>query len=569
MTALRELDGEPGVALLDAPFALDDERSAWAIPLGLTIDAHSDLVPSYTEWYAILDASYPLGGLSLFPAASDSIETTFAHQNANFKSKTRPWREGRLCLDDQTGVLLGAAAAGQPTSASERLAWHVASAREWLALAATNRLTQAADPFEMPPFALSRSDLDLLYAEDAMTFASWGDAGFGTRRTVWGRAELRELPSGMLIVERFVTRERTIRPPWGVRVRDAQKRTALWLMLAAVPFVRAYETPLTWGQLRDIAERDGLRFEGELRSIIDAARENADPTILLVGFPIPEVQGGPPIEIAWQSLMLPTFTDARRFNRKTCWRVDRKVKLGDCVELAWGRTQNVSDAHLGVRGELPSALRALRIAIVGIGALGSMIADLLVRMGCRDLTLFDDERLEIVNTRRHVLSVDDVGDYKATALAKRLNSLSLFADVDGVVAALPDHDAEQAITTKELVIDCTAEDDVVSVLSRSGGPERLWFSFSLSAHATEMFCFMNHGEALLGTTFWAESAEFEMRSGQTLRERPATRDPGCHNPTFPAPYDRILRLATRAVAFVVENLDAPVSSMMCRTLNAE
>ncbi len=95
--------------------------------------------------------------------------------------------------------------------------------------------------------------------------------------------------------------------------------------------------------------------------------------------------------------------------------------------------------------------------IVGCGALGSYVAEHLVREGVNDLMLVDYDIFAPHNVARHVLSKTDYGLLKAGALAKRLANLtgvkvkSEDAVIQSVIA-----DKESAFSQIEFILDTTA-----------------------------------------------------------------------------------------------------------------
>ena len=64
------------------------------------------------------------------------------------------------------------------------------------------------------------------------------------------------------------------------------------------------------------------------------------------------------------------------------------------------------------------ALRNARVAIVGLGGLGSNIAVALTRLGISQLYLYDFDRVELSNLNRQYYFLDDISQYKANALVK-------------------------------------------------------------------------------------------------------------------------------------------------------
>ncbi len=63
-----------------------------------------------------------------------------------------------------------------------------------------------------------------------------------------------------------------------------------------------------------------------------------------------------------------------------------------------------------------------KIAIVGVGAVGSRVAEFLVQTGVRHLTLVDSDKMSANNLGRHVLSRNFIGQNKAEGLAVHLRN---------------------------------------------------------------------------------------------------------------------------------------------------
>jgi molybdopterin-synthase adenylyltransferase len=61
-------------------------------------------------------------------------------------------------------------------------------------------------------------------------------------------------------------------------------------------------------------------------------------------------------------------------------------------------------------------LGAVKVALCGAGALGSLLADNLVRQGVRQLTVIDDDRVEAHNAGTQLYGQSDVGAFKAEVL---------------------------------------------------------------------------------------------------------------------------------------------------------
>lgn len=89
--------------------------------------------------------------------------------------------------------------------------------------------------------------------------------------------------------------------------------------------------------------------------------------------------------------------------------------------------------QIGAEGQ--RRLAAARVLLVGCGALGTSIADQLVRAGVGFLRLVDRDLVELTNLQRQVLFDEaDVGVPKAVAARNRLARVNGEIEIDGVVA---------------------------------------------------------------------------------------------------------------------------------------
>ncbi|MEU3829792.1 ThiF family adenylyltransferase [Streptomyces sp. NPDC029080] len=111
-------------------------------------------------------------------------------------------------------------------------------------------------------------------------------------------------------------------------------------------------------------------------------------------------------------------------------------------------------------GVLAPELRGSRVAVVGVGALGSFIADMLVRSGVRHLTLIDDDVVMPGNLVRHLVGPDAVGLPKAEAVKQHLvrHNEALVGGIDTINRALTSGaDAVDLLRNHDLVVNATAD----------------------------------------------------------------------------------------------------------------
>src|ERR1035438_3729660 len=87
--------------------------------------------------------------------------------------------------------------------------------------------------------------------------------------------------------------------------------------------------------------------------------------------------------------------------------------------------------------EADEALRSKRVAVLGLGALGSVIAPWLARAWVGHLTLIDRDLVEISNLQRQLLYGEaDLGRAKAEVAAERLSEANSSIELAPVVADL-------------------------------------------------------------------------------------------------------------------------------------
>lgn len=79
-----------------------------------------------------------------------------------------------------------------------------------------------------------------------------------------------------------------------------------------------------------------------------------------------------------------------------------------------------------------SAINQCKVAIAGVGAVGSRVAEFLCIAGTSDLTLIDTDFFSRDNLYRHVLGVSDAGKLKVKALAEHLNARFLGLNITPV-----------------------------------------------------------------------------------------------------------------------------------------
>jgi hypothetical protein len=513
--ARRSLRGLPGIEPL-GEWEWHEQAALFALRCRLSISTGpGKLVPAVTEWYVTAEASYPRGDIKVYPAAQGGLTVTFQHQNYNSQPREDlPWRGGDVCLKTTVRVLGRHGFDTEPAKASGpsgRLRWHVLRALDWLRAAAGGTLAGPGEPFEVPHFPGAVGNATtVVYAEGAASFAQW--QGIQEQCGMVELAASRAAPS-VLMATRFMSspRRELIAVGWG---RDAVKADAVergvWIRLPGAPVMEPWQAPLTWKELCDACRRHRVNLDSLMVRVLRYVRDGGRH-VLLVGFPMPDRIGGNPRQMHWQALQLPVLCQGNqdvagfRQNREgTRYVVDRRQVLTNSSPIEWLASENWDQAQLVSRGSLPAGITDSRILLVGGGALGSAIGELLLRAGARHLTVADGELFQAGNLCRHTLTLPDLKKSKAGGLAQRLGQVSPHAAVDAIPAEFPPASEEQLAAVKgcDIIIDCTAEDEVLRELARFpwGGPRR-FVSLSLGHGAKRLYCFTADGAAFPDVEF--------------------------------------------------------------------
>jgi len=195
-----------------------------------------------------------------------------------------------------------------------------------------------------------------------------------------------------------------------------------------------------------------------------------------------------------------------------------------------------------------------RVLLIGGGALGAPLAELLVRAGVETLTIIDGDRLEVGNLVRHPLDLNDLKTPKAMGLARRLNLASPHASVEFINVDFPpmkDSDRAQAQRC-DVILDCTGQDSVLHHLEQFPWSDaKRFFSISLGFRARRLFCFTAHDTCFPHAAF---SEAFEPWLKREIEEYTGLELPregiGCWHPVFPARVDDIWMLASVAIKYI-------------------
>lgn len=552
----------PGIVPLEQP-VYDEKRNRWAFHVRITAEVEPEgPIPATTCWYVLLDDTYPYGRIAILPAKNGGIVQTFPHQNHNSPGAPEtPWRRGKICTWTSAATLKRRGYDLEPAAPSDNLAWHLRRAQAWLTLAAKDALVQPGDWYELPDVPCPGRD-KIAFCEGPASFQQWQAtaAQYGTAETV-----ILEAAEPICLVAKFHCgpSQPPLLPEWAKDVADQPGPKLAWIRLGREPVLMPWQIPTTWGELRKVCQDQRVSLDDLLKEL--TGNFNDIRNFLLVGFPIPEKIGQPAVRMHWLALEVPTAIGRQeagfRANRQGQWQEYKTRKIHDSAPLHWVQTENWQEEEISARCRLSPAAAQPELLILGAGALGSAVAEMLTRAGARRITVMDGDRLEIGNLVRHTLLTKDLGSSKAPTLAARLNAAGIATTVQALTKSFPPKDDAgiNKVQNCAVILDCTGDDAVAKSLQDFPWHHaKTFISLSVGVHARRLFCFTAQGSAF-------PFAEFMDRLQPWLRKEVAEypvddfpRDGlGCWHPRHPARIDDLWMMGSIAVRLIEQAIANP------------
>ena len=298
---------------------------------------------------------------------------------------------GALCLDHpvlgETAPMYGAEAVVR----AERLWWLWENDRDQLA----REEADAPDP---------RANYFAYQPDSAVTLLDADVTGFDAGYIRLGASELRPFRAGVAQIRTTEPTGSVLDPPSGIdSFLGAYEINGVWIRVPEPP-------PPTDDGLKHWALEHHQGLVGETVALTETARrfqKKPDlPAVIAFVYPDEGPARGQ-IHDAW--LFLVIYADgsghmAHAFHLRSDERWLRQPQL--------------------------QPLEHKRVGVVGLGALGSPLADLLAKAGIGDLFLVDHDISTIGNRVRHQLDLTDLGRFKVQAMANRILRVNPWAGVE-------------------------------------------------------------------------------------------------------------------------------------------
>lgn len=288
-----------------------------------------------------------------------------------------------------------------------------------------------------------------------------------------------------------------------------------------------------------------------IHSFVVSHRGKCDFFPLFCGYRIPE--GG----VHWQVMML--FMDDLPIEpvrvgtgKNRLWFTDFKRGL-----IQWAETVDISYKYFFGRGAMPEELANKKMLIMGVGAIGSIVAETLTRCGAKNLTLYDIDNKEPGNVCRSAYPfytgiIEKTLDMESllTRISPHVECTSLKSIVDlEVKTQAAKHEDKSALAEFfdefDVIFDCTTDNQQMRVMDSMGTKSQL-LNLSITNHAQDLICAFSPNVTetiLLVYGLLKSDAETDMYNPT-----------GCWNPTFKASYNDIECKVQFAVKHIIRML---------------
>lgn len=96
------------------------------------------------------------------------------------------------------------------------------------------------------------------------------------------------------------------------------------------------------------------------------------------------------------------------------------------------------------------------VGVLGVGALGTNISNLLVRAGIGKIIIADYDKIELVNLHRQMLfDEQNVGQYKAAVAAQKLKKINSQVEIEHHCVKVSEHNFKEIFGGVDLIMDAT------------------------------------------------------------------------------------------------------------------
>lgn len=339
-------------------------------------------------------------------------------------------------------------------------------------------------------------------------------------------------------------RKKIVDVDWNFQLKNLPQSTALFVFLKDAPSKNQRWAFNDWKDFETVLPQDFLRFLHNVEERL--AKEKGKTLPLFVGYNISDT------EIHWQAIIL-EIGNFPIYGEK----IDKQwlTKIEEDRSIHWAMTRNCSYKYFFGRGKLSERITEGKILIIGIGAVGSIIAKTLIRCGCRRLGFIEFDVKEPENVCRSEYSFFTGITNKTNDLINELCLISpFFEPINGgydyseafdfyIKSHLVDTgikgEMKKHLEEYDIIIDCSADNDLLYVLNQLQIKSTL-LNISISNHAKHLVCAAEQNRYdFIISQFAGNILKFDTDD--------LHNPTGCWSPTFKASYNDINVLVQAAI----------------------
>lgn len=334
---------------------------------------------------------------------------------------------------------------------------------------------------------------------------------------------------------------------WSSAIKQLpNKNIGIYLYLEKPPSIKGKFSINNWEDLEGLVDQNLHSFLYNVQK--NNLKLKGQPIPFLIGYRISEK------EIHWQVAIL----EIGKFPIET-YKEDKAWKGGFIdEEIIWGMTRNCSYDYFFGRGRLTEKITKSRILIIGIGAIGSMVATTLTRCGCTSIDVVDYDIKEPENVCRSEYSFLTGICNKVDDLSNELFSISPFVEV-GIINPVMFHidakitqglkntndELQEKLLHYDVIIDCSTDNDLLYILSKL--KLNRYITLSITNNAKDLVCSVESNSYNWVMNQYENVLENEMED--------LHNPTGCWSPTFKASYNDISTL----VQFAIKHINMKLS----------
>jgi hypothetical protein len=354
------------------------------------------------------------------------------------------------------------------------------------------------------------------------------------------KGKSRDISLSTNIVQCFNLQNKKIWCDWSTIYKGFEKAQGIFVFIEDPPVNLKRFAVANWKQLEAFLSMSFLTFMCQISKKFQGSQVKPSLLPLLIGYKIDD------IKIHWQTVLIET-NKFPIFCQKILG-TNKNTGICSNYEIVWAKSSNCSYQYYFGRGSLHSRFTERRILLIGIGAIGSIVATTLVRGGSKSISIVDHDIKEPENVCRSEYSFISGMNGKVNELSNKIVEISPFVEVNVSeilldFAKLSLNEAKEMAVLKDylekfdIIIDCSADYEVGYILDNLNIDSEL-ISLSITNHAKELVCTVSPN-----LYRW----KIDILNKLNQENEDLYNPTGCSSPTFKASYNDVANLVHYAV----------------------